>query len=383
MKYFLPLILLIVFSGVAISQTPMQKQNHRFSKIFLPAPQGGIDDIISLNIEPNPFVNAIKAPDVITGKTRYDLQSNYAVGRRIHAFPDGTIGATWTRGMLDPNFTDRGTGYNYHNGSSWGPHPTERVEAVRTGWPSYQPYGTNGEIIVSHTGAASGLVFSWRENKGTDSWNYFNFEGPSESPLLLWPRMITSGENNEIIHLIVLTAPTANGGVVYQGLDGALLYSRSFDGGLTWDPQNELLEGITSDDLKAVRADTYSWAAAHGETLAFIVGDGYGDGIVMKSGDAGDSWTKMLYYESIDKFMDGSVLYPDHGGTDSYQSAVIDDLGRVHVAVGRQVHNADGIGGIFYFPYFYFTKMILAYNICLYQPVADGVLFGYAANKDR
>ncbi len=69
----------------------------------------------------------------------------------------------------------------------------------------------------------------------------------------------------------------------------------------------------------------------------------------MKSTDAGENWDKMLYYESIDKFMDGNTTYPIYGGTDGYQHAVIDDLGRVHVAVGRQIHRTEA--GMFYYPY--------------------------------
>ncbi len=34
--------------------------------------------------------------------------------------------------------------------------------------------------------------------------------------------------------------PVANGGIVYQGLDGALLYSKSVDGGATWNPEHLL-----------------------------------------------------------------------------------------------------------------------------------------------
>lgn len=345
-------ISMILFALTVISQSAIYRQEARLGKIFLPIGEP-VEDYVNMHAEPNPFVNAIKAPDVVAGKTRYDLQSNYAMGSRMHVFPDGTIGATWTMGLVDPTFPDRGTGYNYFNGTSWGPFPTSRVEgAVRTGWPSYQPYGPSGEIICSHTGSATGgLIFHWRANKGTGPWSSFNLLGPAEVPNLLWPRMITSGPNNETIHVIVLTAPSANGGVPYQGLDGALVYSRSSDGGVTWDPRNVVLDGVSANDLLRVRADTYAWAAAKGETIAFVVGDGYGDGIVMKSDDNGDNWTKMLYYESIDKFMNGSVEYPQHGATDSYQHAVIDDLGRVHVAVGKQVHRTDGLGGMFYFPY--------------------------------
>ncbi|MCB0806390.1 MAG: hypothetical protein KDC05_11375, partial [Bacteroidales bacterium] len=83
------------------------------------------------------------------GTTWYDLQSNSSNANRIYKFDDGTIGGVWTW-AIDPGFSDRGTGYNYYDGSTWGPAVTERIEEDRTGWPSYAPFGDNGEIVVSH-----------------------------------------------------------------------------------------------------------------------------------------------------------------------------------------------------------------------------------------
>ena len=93
------------------------------------------------------------------GDTEYDLQSNASLDHRIYLFDDGTMAAVWTRGWETGAYPDRGTGYNFHDGSGWGPSPTARVEPERTGWPSIAPYGENGEIICAHT-AADGLIFS-------------------------------------------------------------------------------------------------------------------------------------------------------------------------------------------------------------------------------
>ena len=51
---------------------------------------------------------------------------------------------------------------------------------------------------------------------------------------MLWPRMVTSGANHMVVHIIAMTPPTANQGVVFNGMDGALLFIRSTDGGTTW-----------------------------------------------------------------------------------------------------------------------------------------------------
>jgi hypothetical protein len=302
----------------------------------------------------NPYVsNGERAQDIVVGETKYDLQSNSSMAYRIHAYPDGTMAATWTRGMEDAAYADRGTGYNYFDGSSWGPYPTERIEDVKTGWPTYAPYGENGELVVAHTGGADGLKFSWRENKGTGDWNYFTLAGPDPDPLantLLWPRMITTGENNEVIHVIAC----AGNDNVYEDLNMALLYSRSDDGGETWDPHNVILEGLTSDDYAGAGGDDYAWAQPNGGAIAFVVFGGVADGILMKSTDNGDSWERTTFYASPDPFFngDGGDL-PQCGGGDGYNALAIDDDGIVHIAFGRQIHMDDtpDDGTWSYYPY--------------------------------
>ncbi len=309
----------------------------------------------------NPYVsNGERAQDIVIGDTKYDLQSNSSMAYRIHAYPDGTMAATWTRGFEDAaSYPDRGTGYNYFDGSDWGPLPTARIEDVKTGWPSYAPYGENGEIIVAHTGGADGLKFSWRETKGTGDWNYFTLAGPDPDPVtntLLWPRMITTGENNEVIHIIAC----AGNNVEYEGLNIALLYSRSDDGGETWDPHNVILEGLTSDDYAGAGGDDYAWAQPNAGTIAFVVFGGIADGILMKSTDGGDSWERTTFYASPDPFFDGNGGdLPQCGGGDGYNALAIDDDGIVHLTFGRQIHVDD-------------TPDDAAWN---YYPYSDGIVY--------
>ncbi|MCX6271512.1 MAG: GEVED domain-containing protein, partial [Bacteroidetes bacterium] len=121
---------------------------------LLPGDENQLNDMVSSSITltaPNPGE---------IGMSRYDLQSNAASMNRLYLFDDGTLGATWTMGFQDPGFPDRGTGYNFFNGSYWNPVPSARVEDIRTGWPSYAPWGSNGEIIVSHTSSTDGLKIS-------------------------------------------------------------------------------------------------------------------------------------------------------------------------------------------------------------------------------
>jgi len=86
----------------------------------------------------------------IIGISMHDLQTNGSSQNRVYLFDDGFIGTTWTYGVDFPNYSDRGTGYNFFNGPNWLPYPTERIESQRSGWPSYAPLGANGEIVVAH-----------------------------------------------------------------------------------------------------------------------------------------------------------------------------------------------------------------------------------------
>ncbi len=349
------ILFFITFSivGAGIAQVD-QYSPKQWYKTVKQTKSGTISDKETTHVvEVNPTVSVKNGLDIVVGETFYDLQSNSTMANRIYAFDDGTIATTWTRGMQPTSYPNRGTGYNYFDGTSWGEMPTERIEEQRTGWPNIASYGENGEIVCSHTFGPDGLVFSWRENKGEGEWQFFSLVGPDNHEDISWPRMITSGENNEIIHVICVTLGTGNGGTIYDGLDGALVYSRSDDGGETWNPENEILEGVSSDYTSGWGGDDYAWAQPVGDNIAFIAFGGVRDGVVMKSGNGGDDWERFLFYESPMPFFTGEEGdLPMCGGGDGYNAVVIDDEGLVHVAFGRQIHvDDDPAAGWSYYPY--------------------------------
>ncbi len=281
------------------------------------------------------------------GTTWYDLQSNTSMQNRVYKYDDGTIGVTYTIGFNHTtSFDDRGTGYNYFDGNNWGPIPTEKIETDRTGWPSYAPFGENGEIVVSHYAGAAveGLAFSWREEKGTGDWQHFDMTGPSGSPGMAWPRLVTSGVDHSIIHLIALTLPTANGGSVYEGMDGALLYSSSSDGGTTWDPENQLIDLINSDFYTHFNGDTYE-IEARDDVVAILAGDSWTDLVLLKSLDGGYSWAKTVIWENPYPMFDPNnpVVTDTFYCADGAHDVAIDLMGKVHVVFGiNRAMCADG-----------------------------------------
>jgi hypothetical protein len=267
--------------------------------------------------------------------TRYDLPTNTALSNRIWAWQDGTIAAVTTYGWDEPAgaaFPDRGTGYNYFDGTDWMDIPSARVETERTGWPSVAPLGNTGEIIVSHQSATAPLLLNKRETKGTGDWMQSTLEGPP-GHMYLWPRMAASGENNEYTHLFALTPPEANGGALYLGQDGALLYNRSSDGGETWDIEHFLIEGIGAEYYANISGDAYS-IATRGSTIAVVSGNSWiNDLFMLKSTDNGATWEKTVLWEHPIPFFDYTTTVLDDTlfcPGDAYEVA-IDANGMCHV----------------------------------------------------
>jgi hypothetical protein len=321
-------------------------------------PSYRIGDIIPGQSAPNATVNTKSVlEDPVLGMSKYDLQTNSSCQNRIYLHPDGTIGATFIMSHLE-SYTDRGTGYNYFDGTDWDAQPAARIESVRTGWPSYAPFGANGEIVVSHQFALFPMRILTRETKGTGPWTETTLDPPSGAPGIDWPRMITSGPDHTNIHIIALTPPTASGGVVYQGLDGALVYNRSLDGGTTWDGW-AILDGMTSSDYPGISADTYAWADPKGDTLCFVVGDCWYDQFIMKSTDNGATWTKTIIWPCPYNFWAGGDTTGIFYCPDGASAVALDKQGKAHVLFGLQRGMGDEAGAKWWYP---FTDGLIYWN---------------------
>lgn len=286
------------------------------------------------------------------GNTLYDLQSNQMTQNRLYLHDDGTIGAVWTMGFDNPNWDLRGTGYNYYDGTAWGPIPSERIEDEWSGWPSYVPVGEDGEGVASHS-YIDGILVYLRETKGTGSWTEVLIPGPAGAEDLSWPRMWTSGVNREIVHVISVTY------VNYNGQDGCLLYARSEDGGNTWPVINEPFPDLDINNYTDIGGDNYAVADPRNGICAFIVGDQFQDLVLMKSEDNGDTWQKSIVWEHPYPFWDWNTTITDTFYCNDGSAAIaLDSEGKAHITFGlsRVMHLEAGT----------------TYN---YFPFVDGVVY--------
>lgn len=343
MKKLVLITLSLAISAGVMAQQARIKATRAMQNIAIKK-TAAIDETTNLQTTVNPYVSSRIVPsEAEIGGTVYDLQSNASSpSNRIQLFDDGTIGATWTRGTGPTEYTDRGTGYNYFNGADWGPAPTNRIEVARSGWPAYTACGPNGEAFVSHVSGTAGLTFVKRETKGTGAWTESVIAPPSGASGLLWPRMVASGPDNMYLHVFALTAPTGNGGTVFEGQDGAVVYSRSTDAGATWSTP-VVLDGMGADYYVKFGGDSYS-LSAKGDNVAFLMTDNWTDMFFLKSSDNGENWEKTILWEhpipmwnntpSID-----SIYCPDGAG-----HATFDNTGKLHVVFGinRSYYDTDG-----------------------------------------
>jgi len=335
------LLLVLCISAWAMAQQKRVEVPASLKNQKMAAPVS-VKDISAPALPMNPTTVSKSTLEDVIGSTVYDMQTNTSPSNHFYVYDDGTMAGVWTMGMNSPSFSERGTGYNYYSSGAWATAPSARIETLRAGWPSYAPLGAAGEIVVTHTDA-QGLAACSRPAKGTGAWSQQILAGPTGAVDISWPRVITSGPTHNSVHVICLTYSA------YQGLNLALLYWRSLDGGVTWDKKNVILPGMTATDCLGFAGDEYAWASPKGDTIAFAVAGQWVDGFVMKSFDNGNTWTKTVFYNNPFKLTPLTTIVPRFACLDGSVAVELDHLGKAHIATGRMFANGDGASH-YYFP---------------------------------
>lgn len=274
------------------------------------------------------------------GRTFYDLQTNASAARRVYLHNDGTVSVTWTTAPeATANFPLRGSGWNYNGGSSFirqGDINGDRVETYRAGWPSIGILPNGQEYLIAHDATNGGFRIAKNVSKGSDVWT----TGPAiltyaggQRPI--WNRTVNNGNS---MHMVCNFSDSSSPGdprvISLNGVRGPMLYSRSLDGGATWDKANTILPGYDSTRILTGGGDSYS-IDINGNTVAIVVG-GLGDDVTMwKSTDNGTTFTRII----VDSFpyapFNGLKLALDTPQTnDGTVDVVIDNNGNCHVFWG-------------------------------------------------
>ena len=268
--------------------------------------------------------------------TTYDLQSNGFLANRMYQLKDGSVAVTanFSAEEYDASFLDRGTGYSFAAGGDVDlfEMPEARVEDIRTGWPTIAPYGAEGEILVNH---AEGLNYWIREKAGEGEWDGphaipnpdpAKLEGIEAGLSLAWPRVVTSGENNEVVHIFAAA----------QGSEGYhQFYVRSTDL-QNWDVQFAPL-AIDGYHTGFYAADDCA-ASSNGKDIAVVYCTGFMSHVMLyESNDEGLTWKSRMVWESPIHGLDwttdeNSLIEKLYGPT--HASVAIGNDGVSHVVLG-------------------------------------------------
>lgn len=294
------------------------------------------------------------------GGTYYDLQSNSSVGDRIVVNADGSIATVWTIEPTDvtQSFANRGTGYAYFDGATWSAPPTARIENAKVGWGNIVNTRSGRELVLSHNGGAAKLHLATRAVKGTGAWNNSTTTVPTATTGgNFWPRMVNSGDT---VYAISLTYPVGSGGAMYQGLDGAVVFSRSLDQGVTWDIVNVVPTGLTSVDFRGFSGDGYA-IASRGATVAIVAGDADKDVVMTKSTDGGVTWSSTVVMDCPITKWDHTTTTSDYNGdavadtletNDGTFSIGLDNFGSAYVFFGSMRILQDAVATTQTYSYF-------------------------------
>ena len=304
--------------------------------------------------------------------TMYDLQSNHFCSNRMYELPNGAVAISATMSH-EPNQSavDRGTGYNFYDGSEWQDMPDARIEDFRTGWPSIAPW-KDGEIMLCH--GNNHMQCYTRAIAGQGEWEYKGAlpdypEGYPYNEYPTWPRVVTCGENNNII----VAVGTLQHQVSSDEIHSHTVMWRSEDAEnwtISYSPLAEV-----GYEVDVFSADDYCMAA-NGHTVALLYsGNLTNSAWMFKSTDDGQTWETTKVWEhphegrSLDEVFDyGDTLFMPMNG-----AITIDNNGVAHVAFNtmEMTHTLDNEPG--YYTYWSGRTVdgILYWNDTQEAPIQD------------
>jgi hypothetical protein len=277
------------------------------------------------------------------GYTYYDLQTNRSQPKRLTIKNDNSMAATWTGSSVSTQGApDRGSFYNYFDGTTWNTAPDSRIEDERTGWPAHT-FTRNGEVVIAHNALTRQVICSRRNTVNSGEWtsnSIGNVDG-------IWPRVASVGDTVYTIYCQYTASEETDSYFLY--------FARSIDAGITWDTLDVLLPGISDSTFNSMRSDAYSIEAK--DSIVAIVGGGQVNPLILwKSTDFGETFNSTVIIDipetwksfSRDNQIDSELtdtLLTSLGHTD----ILIDHNGEIHVfSALTNVINARFENGITY-----------------------------------
>jgi uncharacterized repeat protein (TIGR01451 family) len=277
--------------------------------------------------------NEVILQEEIIGTTVYDLQSYATSGNHIY-YSNNHIGAVWNEGYLPPFYPFIETGYRYYDGSNWQPVINSTIDTIS--WSNIDlGFGDMEYIIGDNFATPSDLILLKRSPSGSGQWNKSFLPPHPSGNSCSWSKMRIGGANGATIHVLALTKPIAEGGTLLNGIDGALTYSRSPDGGATWNQVHIQLPMVDQQHYASMTPDSYTIDVIN-NTVAIVQGSKYNDWVLWKSTDNGTNWSRTVIMNFPIPAYD-----PNTGFTDVNSDAIIDTIDHIDGALSVLIDNSN------------------------------------------
>jgi len=314
------LFCLVLVNGFFVSGQVLQKFPAGFQKANVPGwlknyhtkvpyREAGIDNQAPFTTQTIPrniarFSNTTPADETWVGDTYYDLQTNHSISNHLCVNHDGTISAAWNyspnaQTTTTPPYPQRGSGYNYWDGTNllYPIGPVSRQENFRTGFTNIVVTPVS-ELLISHASVgATGsnqIAVTMRMGKGAGPWTTSYPWGQAYDS---WPKAVAAGSNGANNNVYVIFQGSGNSSTssspnIIAGQNGPIYFSRSTDGGISWEPKR-IIDLIDSNYYAGFSGDCYS-IDARGNDVAISFGEMTTDVGILKSTDGGVTWTKKI-----------------------------------------------------------------------------------------
>jgi len=265
-----------------------------------------------------------------TGTTWYDYQHNGSMSRMVAYGSDGTVHVCWMKGLSSGQAADRQVYYNRKTAAGTWEYGTTGFQistVAGSGYCTMDLTTTNEAVVAYHGPSPNNICYIWHSGTGPHALP----ASPTTNPVV-WPHVAVDSRN--WIHVVAQTNPV-----------GTVYYTRSENGGTTWQPWVQVAAlGTAASVSQTVTADPVSGKVAIGYTKPVTTSNTQADVYVVESLN-GQTWN-FASPTNITSFATGGHPMSSNSRAWDDVSLLYDNTGNLHAAYTTNQYPTPNNGGM-------------------------------------